>query len=93
MKTKIQLYGMAIFFFFFLYDSPAGLLFYWTLNNVFSLVKNIFYKLKNPGLILTWWLKKQLWTKQILPKIGHELTEDNIGSLKELIEECLHDKW
>jgi len=54
MKTKIQLYGMAVFFFFFLYDSPAGLLFYWTLNNVFSLVKNIFYKLKNPGLILTW---------------------------------------
>ncbi|MCH3962012.1 MAG: YidC/Oxa1 family membrane protein insertase [Solobacterium sp.] len=54
MKTKIQLYGMAIFFLFFLYDSPAGLLFYWTLNNVFSLVKNIFYKLKDPGRILAW---------------------------------------
>jgi hypothetical protein len=52
MKTKIQLYGMAIFFLFFLYDSPAGLLFYWTLNNVFSLVKNIFYKLKNPKKVL-----------------------------------------
>lgn len=43
------------------------------------------------GVYDAWWLKKQLWTKQILPKIGHELTEDNIGSLKELIEECLHD--
>ncbi|MBQ4066247.1 MAG: YidC/Oxa1 family membrane protein insertase [Clostridia bacterium] len=48
LKTKIQLYGMALFFLVFLYTSPAGLVFYWTLNNVFSLVKNIFYKLKDP---------------------------------------------
>lgn len=47
-KTKVQLYGIALFFFIFLYNSPSGLVFYWTLNNVFSLVKNIFYKLKNP---------------------------------------------
>lgn len=47
-KTKIQLYGMALFFLVFLYNSPSGLVFYWTLNNVFSLVKTIFYKLKNP---------------------------------------------
>ena len=48
LKTKIQLYGMALFFLVFLYQSPAGLVFYWTLNNVFSLCKTIFYKLKNP---------------------------------------------
>ncbi len=52
LKTKIQLYGMALFFLVFLYTSPAGLVFYWTLNNVFSLVKNIFYKLKNPQKVL-----------------------------------------
>ncbi|MBE6886497.1 MAG: hypothetical protein E7486_06050 [Ruminococcaceae bacterium] len=52
LKTKIQLYGMALFFLVFLYTSPAGLVFYWTLNNLFSLVKTIFYKLKNPGLVL-----------------------------------------
>lgn len=51
-KTKIQLYAMAIFFLVFLYNSPAGLVFYWTLNNVFSLVKTIFYKLKNPKKVL-----------------------------------------
>lgn len=51
-RTKIQLYGMAIFFLVFLYDSPAGLVFYWTLNNLFSLVKTIFYKLKNPKRVL-----------------------------------------
>jgi YidC/Oxa1 family membrane protein insertase len=53
LKTKIQLYGMAAFFLVFLYTSPSGLVFYWTLNNVFSLVKTIFYKLKNPKKVLT----------------------------------------
>ena len=52
LKSKIQLYGMAIFFFFFLYGSPSGLLIYWTLNNLFSLVKTIMYKVKNPRKIL-----------------------------------------
>lgn len=51
-KTKIQLYGMAVFFLIFLYDSPSGLVFYWTLNNIFSLVKTIFYKLKNPRKVI-----------------------------------------
>ena len=46
-KAKIQLYGMALFFLVFLYHSPAGLVFYWTFNNVFSLAKTCFIKLKN----------------------------------------------
>ena len=53
LKTKIQLYGMALLFLVLLYGSPAGLVLYWTLNNLFSLVKTIFYKLKDPGKILT----------------------------------------
>lgn len=53
LKSKIQLYAMALFFLVFLYTSPSGLVFYWTLNNVFSLVKTIFYKLKNPGRVLS----------------------------------------
>lgn len=53
LKSKIQLYAMAIFFLVFLYTSPSGLVFYWTLNNIFSLVKTIFYKLKNPGRVLS----------------------------------------
>jgi len=47
-KTKVQLYAMAAFFLVLLYNSPSGLVFYWTLNNLFSLVKTIFYKLKDP---------------------------------------------
>ena len=54
LKQKIQLYAMAVFFLFFLYSSPSGLVFYWTLNNVFSLIKTIFYKLKDPKKVLTY---------------------------------------
>ncbi len=53
LKSKIQLYGMAILFLVLLYNSPSGLAFYWTLNNVFSMVKNIFYRLKKPGKVLS----------------------------------------
>ena len=52
-RSKIQLYAMALFFLVFLYSSPAGLVFYWTLNNIFSLIKTIFYKLKKPGTVLS----------------------------------------
>lgn len=53
LKSKIQMYGMALIFLVFLYDSPSGLVFYWTLNNIFSLLKNIFYKMKHPRLVLS----------------------------------------
>ncbi|MBQ1679023.1 MAG: YidC/Oxa1 family membrane protein insertase [Oscillospiraceae bacterium] len=52
LKTKLQLYAMALFFLWFLYDSPSGLVFYWTLNNLFSLGKNVFYRLKHPKRVL-----------------------------------------
>ena len=52
LKTKIQLYGMALVFLILLYNSPSGLVLYWTLNNLFSLIKNIFYKLKHPRIVL-----------------------------------------
>lgn len=40
-KEKIQTVAFALVFLVLLYNSPAGLVFYWTLNNVFSLIKNI----------------------------------------------------
>ncbi len=51
-NEKVQIYGCAAIFLVLLYNSPAGLVVYWTMNNVFSLVKNIFYKLKNPKRVL-----------------------------------------
>ena len=41
LREKIQLYVMALLFLVILYHSPSGLVFYWTLNNLFSLGKNI----------------------------------------------------
>ena len=44
LKSRIQLYVMALIFLVLLYDSPSGLTMYWTLNNLFSLVKNLVVK-------------------------------------------------
>ena len=49
LRDKLQAYGLAVVFLVLLYDSPSGLVFYWTCNQVFSLAKNIFMKvLKDP---------------------------------------------
>ncbi len=42
-RDKIQLYGLALVFLVALYQSPAALTLYWTLNNAFSLFKNMVY--------------------------------------------------
>lgn len=44
LKSKVQLYGIAIVFLVVLYNSPSGLVMYWTMNNLLSLLKNIFNK-------------------------------------------------
>ena len=52
LKEKIQIYGLAVIFLVILYNSPSGLVFYWILNNLFSLGKNIVLKMKNPKKVL-----------------------------------------
>lgn len=44
LKEKLTLYVTALIFLVLLYKSPSGLVFYWTLNNLFSLCKNIIMK-------------------------------------------------
>jgi YidC/Oxa1 family membrane protein insertase len=46
-KDKAQIYGMAAVFLVLLYRSPSGLVLYWTLNNVFSLIKNCLQKTRH----------------------------------------------
>jgi len=43
-KDHLQHYALALFFLVVLYNSPSGLVLYWTLNNIFSLCKNILMK-------------------------------------------------
>lgn len=38
-----------------------------------------------------WWMEDPLWTTTVLPRIGAELTEDKMSSLKELIDTCIED--
>ena len=47
LKDKLKLHAMALIFLVLLYRSPAGLVLYWTLNNLFSLCKNIITTAKN----------------------------------------------
>ncbi|MDR1305985.1 MAG: YidC/Oxa1 family membrane protein insertase [Treponema sp.] len=49
-RERIQLVAMALVFLVLLYNSPSGLVLYWTMNNVYSLVKNAAQAgLKKPG--------------------------------------------
>lgn len=41
LRQKIQVVGIALLFLVLLYNSPAGLVLYWTTSQVFSLVKNL----------------------------------------------------
>lgn len=47
-REKVQVYGLALVFLVLLYGSPSGLVFYWTLNNLFSLAKNFIQGRRNP---------------------------------------------
>ena len=53
LKDKLQTYGLALVFLVLLYNSPSGLVVYWTCNNIFSLAKNIFYNLRNPRTVFS----------------------------------------
>ena len=51
-RDKVQLYALGLVFLVLLYNSPSGLVIYWILNNLFSLVKTIVLKTKHPGRFL-----------------------------------------
>ena len=38
-----------------------------------------------------WWLDTPLWTTTALPRLGCQLTEENMDNLKEVIDACLTD--
>jgi len=39
----------------------------------------------------SWWLDTPLWTISALPRLGQELTENNMADIKNLIDSCLDD--
>ena len=38
------------------------------------------------------WLDEELWTFSVLPKIGRQLTRDDLTDMKDLIDSCLSDE-
>lgn len=38
-----------------------------------------------------WWLDTPLWTTSALPRLGSQLTDENMNNLKDLIDTCLND--
>ena len=50
-REKLKVHAIALIFLVLLYNAPCGLVLYWTLNNIFSLIKNLVMKSKNPPLI------------------------------------------
>lgn len=38
-----------------------------------------------------YWLEEEMWTFEVLPKIGSQLTQENLQNVKELIDTCLTD--
>jgi len=46
LKDKLQLAAISFIFLVLLYNSPSGLVIYWTMNNLFSFFKNIYYKIR-----------------------------------------------
>ena len=44
LRNRIQVFGIGAVFLVLLYRSPSGLVLYWTLNNVFSLARNLLSK-------------------------------------------------
>lgn len=53
LREKLQIYVLALIFLLLLYNSPSGIVFYWFLNNLFSLCKNTAQKcLRRPSAVL-----------------------------------------
>lgn len=70
LKEKLQLYIMAVLFLILLYNSPSGLVIYWTMNNIFSLIKNLIPKSHHIKEVKNDLGKKELWGKDILFILG-----------------------
>ena len=39
-----------------------------------------------------WWLDSKLWTFEILPYLGMRLNADNMGKLKEMVDQCINEE-
>ncbi|MBR2276117.1 MAG: membrane protein insertase YidC [Lachnospiraceae bacterium] len=74
-KDFTQVLVLALVFLFLLYASPSGLVLYWTMNNVFSLLKNIFQKYLKNERLKTLLLTVLLGAALVVPFVFGHITE------------------
>ena len=78
LRDKVQAYGLAALFLVLLYNSPSGLVLYWTCNQLFSLGKNIVTKqTRNPRAVAT-----ALAEAALLALLSHLIYHGTIASRK-----------
>jgi len=72
-SEEIQIWILALIFLVLLYDSPSLLVFYWTMNNFFSLIKNIIESRKNINFILNnnYFIEKYHMLKKLIKQVAH----------------------
>ena len=46
----------------------------------------------NDSVYDAWWLDSKLWTFEILPHLGIQLNNENMGNLKELVDKCINEE-
>ena len=81
LRDKLQAYGLALVFLVLLYNSPSGLVLYWTCNQIFSLAKNLFFKVfKHPQEVLC--VLAQLF---LLLFGGYMVLTDRMGSVRRIV--------
>lgn len=51
---KVQVFGLAVLFLIVLYESPAGLVLYWTMNNLLSMLLHLIEKCKERQRLTAW---------------------------------------
>lgn len=65
-REKLQTFVLAAVFLVLLYNSPSGLVFYWILNNLFSLAKNVVLKTGKGNQVVFWCIGAVLLAGSIL---------------------------
>ncbi len=72
---KIQLYALAFIFLVVLYGEASGLLLYWTMNNIFSLLKNLVEKKLKLGPLFSKTFKREKREKKAFSNLKQHLAD------------------
>ncbi|MBR6199853.1 MAG: membrane protein insertase YidC [Spirochaetales bacterium] len=95
-KEKIQVHALSLIFLVLLYNSPSGLVIYWILNNIFSLVKNMVLEREETKQMLLNFIGIMMafvsWVKKIVEKIISLLKNLSLSSKRLFVDQNISFK-